>query len=416
MDCLQKMRWPALLLLLVCNATCVRRTDTHSPAEGISWSESVVAGSPLDFMEARHIVLRGSNYAIGHKLAEMAQTLQARPQPGADPLRNRAQREYMKQFYPVLYERMRGLAAGFGIDLNNDDYDFSALSQFPTGPPGCSVVFYPGIHTDNGHSILSRNYDFTTGTLKGKRPQEHEMAVMYRPYLFEIYPDQGYASLSLCVFDLLGGVLDGINSEGLAVAILADDATIVTHGLEPANGVGLHELLSMRYVLDTCRDIDEAKQALLMAKHYYSFIPCHYLIADRSGRSTVFEFSPVRNSTHCIDGHGPQWVTNHLLSSYPTVDLFPEESMIDSFQRYRMLQHSIQEKSRFSLAEIKAVNASVAAADVGSGSPEYAPHRTLWHSLYDLQDRRLEVKFYLGEGENGVRYSEDLSFQLEAGP
>ena len=93
------------------------------------------------------------------------------------------------------------------------------------------------------------------------------MAVMSRPYIFEMYPDQGYASLSICAFDLLGGVLDGISSEGLAVAILADDETLLHHDREPFAGVGLHELMCMLYVLDTCKDIEEAKEALL-AKYF----------------------------------------------------------------------------------------------------------------------------------------------------
>ena len=241
------------------------------------------------------------------------------------------------------------------------------------------------------------------------------MAVMSRPYIFEMYPDQGYASVSICAFDLLGGVLDGINSEGLAVAILADDETVMEHGLEPFEGVGLHELMSMRYVLDTCKDVEEAKEALLSAKHYYSFIPCHYIIADENGNSFVFEFSSLRNATHCVDGQGPQWVTNHLLSKYPTMDQFPEESMIDSFERYRMLHNSIHGKNTFSVDDITAMNASVASRDMDFNNPEYAPHRTLWYSLYDLQERSMRVKFYLGEGPEEIQYSDYVSFQLDPG-
>ena len=239
------------------------------------------------------------------------------------------------------------------------------------------------------------------------------MAVMSRPYIFELYPDQGYASLSICAFDLLGGVLDGINSEGLAVAILADDETLVHHDREPFVGVGFHELMGMRYVLDTCKDIGEAKEALLSAKHYYSFIPCHYIIADKSGNSFVFEFSSIRNATHSVEGLGPQWVTNHLLSKYPSVDQFPGESLIDSFERYRKLHDSIFGKSGFTMDEIKEINASVASTDLDSHRSEYAPHRTLWHSLYDLKARNVQVKFYLGESAEQIQYSDYIPFQLK---
>lgn len=416
MNHLSRVKWCIACSLLLALLSCVKRDSTQSnSSQELYWRETIVAGAPHQFMEVHHILLKGSNYAIGKKIAEIARANHIHLTPTGDALRNRVQREYMQQNYPVLFERMKGLADGYGIAIGNNDYDCSTLSQFPRARPGCSVVFYPGTETVSTHSILSRNYDFTTGTFQGKRPQEHEMAVMSRPYIFELYPDQGYASLSICAFDLLGGVLDGINSEGLAVAILGDDETIASHGLEPSRGIGMHELMSMRYVLDTCKDVEGAKRALLSANHYYSFIPCHYILADRTGRSFVFEFSSNRNSVHCIDGQGPQWVTNHLLSKFPTMDQFPEESMLDSFERYRKLHDSIHGENTFSIEDIKAINASVASSDMDSNSPEYAPHRTLWHSIYDLEERSVQVTFYLGEGKVDIQYSEYLTLQLEPG-
>ena len=40
-----------------------------------------------------------------------------------------------------------------------------------------------------------------------------------RPYVVELYPDSGYATLAVVCFDLMG-VVDGINSEGLTIALL----------------------------------------------------------------------------------------------------------------------------------------------------------------------------------------------------
>jgi hypothetical protein len=40
--------------------------------------------------------------------------------------------------------------------------------------------------------------------------------------------------------------------------------------------------------------------------------------------------------------------------------------------------------------------------------------RTVWHSVYDLDERRVEVKFYFGESADGhSRYSEYQRFRLE---
>ena len=50
---------------------------------------------------------------------------------------------------------------------------------------------------------------------------------MSEPYVMEWYPeDGGYASLAVQAFDPLSGTLDGINSAGLAVSIMADEEAL----------------------------------------------------------------------------------------------------------------------------------------------------------------------------------------------
>lgn len=356
--------------------------------------ETIVAGGPKQFMEVRHVVIKGSNFEVGKQIAGIAIRYGIKLTPGGNPLINKLTREYMAKNYPVYYERMKGVASAFGLPFEDDRYDFSGISQFSLSSPGCSAVFYPGQFTKNGHGLLSRNYDFTTGTILGKFPKPGERPAMSRPYVLEIYPDRGYASLAICTFDMLGGVIDGINSEGLVVAILAEEESIQKFGLEPGNEVGLYELQSMRYLLDNCKDVTEAKEALLSLKHYYSFIPCHYIIADRSGRSFIFEFSPHRNRCLTTDGKGPQCVTNHLVALHPSEADLPAG---DSFNRFKTLRVATKIKEKFTLAEIREINARVAIPPLASNNPEYAPGRTIWYALYDTEERSLSIRFYLGE-------------------
>ena len=50
---------------------------------------------------------------------------------------------------------------------------------------------------------------------------------MSEPYVMEWYPeDGGYASLAVQAFDPLSGTLDGINSAGLVVSIMADEEAL----------------------------------------------------------------------------------------------------------------------------------------------------------------------------------------------
>jgi predicted choloylglycine hydrolase len=385
-----------------------------------SYEQRVVAGSPDHFMMVRHVVLRGSNYDIGKMIGELvSENDNVRPATSADHRRNRVQREYMARNYPIMYERMRGLADAFGLSMDDDAYDLTSLMQPHLFGPGCSAVFYPGAFTLNGHSIMSRNFDFTTGTIMGTRAEGERLPALARPYIFEIYPDKGYASISICAFDLLGGVLDGINQKGLTVAIFADDETMSEFGLHPSQGIGLHELQSMRYLLDNCANVEEAKEAMLYHKHFYSFVPCQYLVGDEGGNSFVFEFSPLRNGTSIIDGEGPQFITNHPLSKYKSIDELPGDSQLSTYARYKALSRAIQAADRFSLEDIIAINSSVAVPATDSGNQTYAPSRTLWHSIYDVDESSLRVKFYLGEKSDPatpdkviLEYTPYLEFEL----
>jgi penicillin V acylase-like amidase (Ntn superfamily) len=303
----------------------------------------------------------------------------------------------MAKNYPILHERMKGVAAAYGLKIEDDSYDFLRLFQPQMAAPGCSVTFYPASTTENGHNILSRNYDFTTGDITGRWPQKGRLAMMARPYLFEIHPDKGYSSLALCAFEYLGGVLDGINSEGLVLSILAEEESAERVGREPSSEVGVHELMGMRYLLDNCKNMEEAKEALLSLKHYYTFIPCHYIVGDRSGKSFIFEFSPNRNRSYVIDGNGPQCITNHLVFLHQKIEEFPETGLNWSMIRYKMLEESIRAKKKFTIEEIAAINKSVAVPPNAPDNPQYAPGRTLWYAQYDLENLTLSVKFYLGE-------------------
>jgi predicted choloylglycine hydrolase len=372
-------------------------TALSAAAQDLEYKETIIAGGPDKFVEVRHVVLKGSNFDIGKKIGEIAKGDGTRITPSDNHIMNRAKREYMAKNYPILHERMKGVAAAYGLNFADDSYDFSGLFQPQMAPPGCSVTFYPASATENGRNILSRNYDFITGDIRGRRPPEGRLAMMARPILFEIHPDQGYPSLSLCAFEYLGGVLDGINSEGLVVAILAEEESGPKVGHEPGDEVGMHELMGMRYLLDNCKNVEEAKEALLALKHYYSFIPCHYIVGDRSGKSFIFEFSPTRNRSYVIDGNGPQCVTNHLVYHHQKIDEFPESDLNWSMRRYKMLYEAINAKGKFNLEEIAAINARVAVPPNAPSNPERAPGRTLWYAQYDLDRLTVTVKFYLDE-------------------
>jgi hypothetical protein len=363
--------------------------------------DRVIAGGPKDFMEVRHLALKGSNEEIGQALAIIAkERYRLRPMPSADRFRTRVGRQYIKGRYPILFERMRGVAAAFGRPLEDDAWDFNGLMYTFNMRPGCSVVYYPPEMTADGNGVVSRNYDFSTGALLGEWPARGELAATARPYLIELRPDRGYASLALYSYDLLNGVLDGINSEGLTVTVLSDDELSGKFGVEPAeDGVGLGMQQTLRLLLDTCATVEEAKEALLLTKQYYELAPVHYLIADRHGKAFVWEYSQFHNREYIIENpNEPLITTNFSLHRYLDGKKPPPARQVKEIcSRYCSLAERIaaRQGERLTLDFIKENQQAVSATEPSPQGATHPPIRTLWHALYVPERRAMQVSFYL---------------------
>ena len=235
------------------------------------------------------------------------------PRPSRDALRTRVQRQYIERNFPILHERMRGVASSFGRPLDDDGWNHSVLGFSELRGGGCGFPVPPG-SSATGTGVVSRDYDFTTGSMGFGFLEPGMIHPTSRPYLLELHPDRGYASVAMVAYDLLSGVLDGMNSEGLTVALLADDELYSKYPMEPTGGasVGLGVLQTQRMLLDTCATVAEAKEALLRTKQYYEAIPVHYLVADRFGNAFVWEYSQAHNKEFIIENPNRPLVTTNF--------------------------------------------------------------------------------------------------------
>jgi len=414
----------------------------------MSISERCFFGQAGDFLTARELVIRGTNFEIGRALGRIAIERYGRRSAdfAGDPLFGRARREYMRRHFPVHWERMRGVADILGIDPEDDGYDLTGipyLTDLPVPPPGCSAVYYPPATTSAGAGFLSRNYDFSIDSMAGFMrvpvpPEERARAapIMSEPYIMVWHPtDGGYATLAVHAFDLLTGTLEGINSTGLVVSILADHTAINELGPklerhpEPVRAVGFNELAVMRLLLDTCSTAAQAREALLGTKQYYSVAPLHYIVADRSGNSFVYEESTGRNTQYVIEGGGrPQVLTNFQIHRFaPSMSPALEELNVqnETYWRHSQLAECIEAHAGpFTPADMKTANSCVSVGAMMSRlGPDHplraARSRTIWHSLYDQESGRVEISFYLGEavepdGAYRERRSEYTTFVIDA--
>src|SRR5262245_63017800 len=176
---------------------------------------------------------------------------------------------------------------------------------------------------------------------------------------------------------------------------MADDELISKYGYEPAidTGVGLGVLQVLRFLLDTCTTVEEAKEALLATKQYYEFIPLHYLIADRRGKAFLWEYSQAHNKEYIIENPAKPLVATNFSQHRYLVDGKPPpvEKVKGVCPRYCLLNDRIgAQKDKLTVDFIKETHKQVDAHFTPKGANR-APSRTLWHALYVPEKRSLQI-------------------------
>ncbi|MFB9902981.1 C45 family autoproteolytic acyltransferase/hydolase [Allokutzneria oryzae] len=371
-----------------------------------------VAGSDADFMVVRELTVDGDQVEIGRVLArEAARAYGWRPEP-ADREKARARRLWFERNWPQHHERMRGAASALGLDFEADEYYVDGLTGVPGGS-GCSATYCPPGLTEERRGLLGRNYDFFTTSaadlfalLSGGEAKGGQPPMASRPYVVRSRPTTGPAT-TVITMDTLDGCMDGVNEHGLAVVLLIADAENAGEPVAAGPQVGLSSIQLPRFLLDTCATVAEAKAALLDAKQYDLGTPLHYLVADASGDCFVWERGAGGDEHITAGDGGALCVTNHLLNRHPDPEDLPADNAetMRTYERYRKLSHST--KAAMSGPGVRA------ALDDVSYAPDTDPHypiRTLWRSVFDLGERSVATRFYLGDTDAGPRYSDELVF------
>ncbi len=162
----------------------------------------------------------------------------------------RALRKHMPELLPT-YEALSELSGGGDVEAR-----FLSLFCPPPYVTGCSQLVWPG-----ERPLLVRNYDYP--------PQLCEGVILKTAW-------NGREVIGLS--DCMWGLLDGINEDGLVVAL--------SFGGRQEVGEGFGVPLVLRYVLETCTRTDEACAALARVPVHMSY---NVTVVDRSGDfSTVF--------------------------------------------------------------------------------------------------------------------------------
>lgn len=406
-----------------------------------SMDERLLARTENGSMDVRYLRLEGTNREIGRALARIAQTRHGLTTETLKEVQSgqaRRQAQFAREHAPILSQRAMGVAEESGVDVDTHDVTALPYNQLtaPIAPVGCSLVYYPPTASATGRPMLSRNYDFplvTMAQLLGVEPEGNLRPMMGDPYLLELHPsDGGFASVAMCSFDLLGGTLDGMNSRGLVVCTNGDEIAWGEDAQPASSGVGFHELSCMREVLDRCATTEDARRVLMEGEFFVSMIPCHYLVADRTGSAFVFERDRTGNACVIEAEDKPLVLANHPLHRFPDRTAFPSPYGVastgtTSFERQIHLEDTVDAVD--GLHDLDGMKSACRSVSVGAvlgrlpdgprralaSSPGMA--RTLWHVVYDAIARTMDIQFYVGEesasgGGFRERYGEPIRIAL----
>lgn len=179
-----------------------------------------------------------------------------------------ALRRHMPELVPT-YERLVELAGG-------DELAARMLTLYR--PPGFVVGCSQGAWTRD-EPVLVRNYDYPADRLEGI-----------------VYLTEWAGRRVLGMSDCLWGLLDGINEDGLAISL--------TFGGRPDVGDGFAIPIVVRYVLETCATVAEARAAL---ERIPVHAPQNLTLLDRSGDFLTAYVGPGRPPSF----HAVAATTNH---------------------------------------------------------------------------------------------------------
>ncbi|MCX7709693.1 MAG: C45 family peptidase [Clostridia bacterium] len=283
-------------------------------------------------------MLEGDNYHIGQTLGQMVSNSPGFKEAHILPQASFSQTEGEKiiklfnQFCPGLNEEIEGFSDVFKVDKGQVLYYALTFLR-----PGCSQMAILPSKSENGHTILARNYDFseklddmtiTTTRVTGR-----------------------YAHLSSSA--VLFGRGDGMNECGLAVS--QTSAGLPVSNMNPAFRKpaieGLNFWAVIRSVLENCADCDETIRFIRDMPIAFNI---NLMAADRTGKAVLIETFDGRKAIKEINSSTEEqyiFSTNHVC--LPELTQLEEKKLKHSVLRYELIDKKLSSKDKVSEEDIK---------------------------------------------------------------
>lgn len=322
-----------------------------------------------------HPRLRGTHYEMGKHYGSILYKNGFRfPKVSEEKLAfGRQSHALLKDFYPELIEEMKGFAEG--CHVTDEEVSSFILSIGVFEPEGqCSIfAFY-----NSSEVIMGRNYDLI---LDMKKYTESSL----------VCPNNKYSYVGHS--DVFLGKVDGMNEQGLAVAI-----TLVQSEYKE---VGLNFYVAVRKILESASTVEEAIHIL---REFPSSICNNYLLVDRSGDMAVVEKAP-HNMFVRRPGEDESFIicTNHFVSK----EMVGLQQNVDhdwskSQNRYTYMEEQLRKNSQLNRESVQGI-LSNSKEHVCLNLKKYN-FGTLYSVVYELNSFRI----HRAEGQpNRCKYKED---------
>lgn len=319
---------------------------------------------------------QGSNYEVG---AQIGRWILSKPdllQKVLIPPKTYPQNKLdeimslLDQYCNGINEEIKGFSDILGVEYGQ--VVFYAMTYLERG---CSLMAALPSKTENGHTIMARNYDFND--------EMEEMCFAYTA----IEGKYKYIGSTLNLF----GRCDGMNEYGLAACKASNGLPVGNfEGGQKAGVAGFQFWIVIRSILENCKNVDEAIAWTMNAPIGYNI---NLMLADNSNKIAMLQ---------CIDGHKAYRIldknsknmslsiTNHIV--LPELKLYEKMLIENSVIRNEVIKKALAFKKKLSVDDFKCLLSTQ--YPIGLCCHYYQEFfGTLRSMLFDLTDKKIEMTF-----------------------
>lgn len=319
---------------------------------------------------------QGSNYDVGTQIGkwilsnpDLLQKVllppESYPQDKLDEIMS-----LLDQYCNGINEEIKGFSDVLGIEYGQAI--FYAMTYLERG---CSLMAALPSKTENGHTLMARNYDFND--------EMEEMCFAYTA----IDGKYKYIGSTLNLF----GRCDGMNEHGLAACKASNGLPVGNFdGGQKAGVTGFQFWIVIRSILENCKNVDEAIAWTMNAPIGYNI---NLMLADNSNKIAMLQ---------CIDGHKAYRIldknsermslsiTNHVI--LPEIKSYEKMLIENSVIRNEVIEKTLASKEKISAEDFKCLLSTQYPA--GLCCHYYSEFfGTLRSMLFDVNDKKIEMTF-----------------------